>query len=358
MLVAGVLRGSKERILREWLQAVRGLPSARKLSEKALRDHVPDLLEVLADTLEQGCISGDGGSEVAQEHARQRHRQGFDLRQVVAEFQELRRILILRLCNTQPRPPIEPILLMHGLIDRAVSESVSRYALENDRVRDTFMGVLGHDLRTPLSAISLNAKRIWEMSNVTNDARIAPIASRITGSAFRMERMIADLLDFTRGQLGGGIKVEREPVDLLWLVRQVVEELALAHPGRSIHYAAVHGEHRGEWDPNRLAQAISNLVANAIQHGRDPIVIELSDHGEHVDITVRNAGEIDPAVRHSLFDPFKRGRGAYSGGLGLGLYIVCEIAKAHGGSVHVDSSNGHTALRLHLPRAVHAGLMG
>ena len=350
MLTAAVLREKKQTILRAWLDAVQSLPSAKGMPEPVLRDHVPELLDLLAETLERGCIAGDGGAHSAQAHARERHRQGFDLRQVVAEYQSLRRVLILHLCCTEPRPKIASIVLMHELIDCAVSESVSRYALENDRVRDTFVGVLGHDLRSPLSAIALNAKRIWNLKDVAPDGPVAQIASRIAASASRMERMISDLLDFTRGQLGGGIKIEREDVDLQTVVRQVVDELAVAHPTRSIQYLEARGDHRGQWDEDRLAQAISNLVANAIQHGRDPITVELSNHGEHINITVRNEGEIDPDVRRLLFDPFKRGRGAYGGGLGLGLYIVSEIARAHAGTIDVQSNDGCTTFRIALPR--------
>jgi len=135
-------------------------------------------------------------------------------------------------------------------------------------------------------------------------------------------------------------------------VSQTVSELCEAHMARDIRCLATEaeGDFRGNWDAERIGQLVSNLVGNAIQHGHDPIVVEAKDMGATVGIEVRSAGELDERVAHRLFEPFVSSRGGKRRGLGLGLYIVREVAKAHGGSVLVESGRGSTTFRVELPR--------
>jgi PAS domain S-box-containing protein len=219
-----------------------------------------------------------------------------------------------------------------------------------EEIRERFIGMLGHDLRTPLGTISMAADHMLRSGQLP--AQIHRSAVVIARAAERMARMIRDLLDLARGRLGGAIPISPAPSDAGEICRQVAEETEVLHPARSI---ALHceGDLEGRWDSDRLAQAIGNLVANAVTHGRDPIVVRARGEGDEVAVEVSNAGPPIPAhERPYLFDAFRRartGRGRASG-LGLGLYIVSEIVSAHGGAVSVRSDESGTTFVLRLPR--------
>ncbi|MFL5351539.1 ATP-binding protein [Archangium sp.] len=221
--------------------------------------------------------------------------------------------------------------------------------------REQFLGILGHDLRNPLQAISGNAALLLRYGGLSEPQRKA--VNRISISADRMARMIGDILDFTRTRLGGGYTLARTWVNVHDVLRQVVEELEVAHPQRRFELS-VSGTGWGEWDADRIAQAASNLVGNAVQYSPEDSAIRVvvRDEGEGVRVEVHNLGPPIPTERMPhIFDPFVRGRdGARSGGrsgLGLGLYITHEIVKAHGGSLQVRSTEAEgTCFWLNLPR--------
>jgi sigma-B regulation protein RsbU (phosphoserine phosphatase) len=154
-----------------------------------------------------------------------------------------------------------------------------------------------------------------------------------------MTQMIRDLLDFTRGHLGGGIPVEPAQADLAEICSRVVDETKAVHPQREIELST-RGDLSGLWDASRLEQVVSNLVSNAVHHGQDRILVEAVGEPIQVVLRVRNGGPpIPPTELPTLFEAFKgpRDRRATQG-LGLGLYIVKEIVRAHGGTVEVTSS--------------------
>jgi signal transduction histidine kinase len=174
-----------------------------------------------------------------------------------------------------------------------------------------------------------------------------------------MARMIGELLDFTRGRLGGGIPVEPHPGDLSTICREVMEELEASRPGARLHLQ-VDGHGYGEWDAGRLSQALSNLVGNALQYSPEgsPVRVTVDGHAWHeVVLTVHNEGPSIPAeLLPELFEPFRRGprarRDANESGLGLGLYIVRQIVLAHGGSLEAESrEQWGTTFTARLPRA-------
>src|SRR5262249_51624060 len=160
---------------------------------------------------------------------------------------------------------------LDAVIDVAIADSVERYATERDRARDTFVSILGHDLRNPLNAITMSASVLGRSDPL--DDRTLRIAAQITRSAKRMETIISDVLDFARGRLGSGIPVTRESCDLRPIVESAVAELVAAHHDRAIRFHAhlAPGDLHGMWDAARMGQAVSNLVGNAIVHGHDPI---------------------------------------------------------------------------------------
>lgn len=235
----------------------------------------------------------------------------------------------------------------------AVREWIGMMTDVNDRVlveeaRERFIGILGHDLRTPLSAVLTGAALLEQTQGPETVARAAAAIGR---SALRMERMIEDLLDFARGRLGGGIAIRREPIDLGRLLMEEAEEMRHAYPGREIRCDAS-GDLAGSWDPSRVEQMLSNLVGNAIQHGAGPVSVAALGEGDAVILRIHNqGGPIPDSVMKSLFEPFHGRARQDSDGLGLGLYIVSEIVRAHGGSLSVSSTEDEgTTFVVRLPR--------
>lgn len=224
---------------------------------------------------------------------------------------------------------------------------------ERERFRELFIGMLGHDLRNPLAAISTGLS-LLEMTGDTVDHRPRAVA-RMRNSAERMGRMIDQILDFTRLRSGGGIPVNRAPGDLHEICRAVVDEMQAAYPGREIDTRWI-GDARGSWDADRLSQVFSNLLGNALAYGdpQAPVRVLAHDDHDHVVVQVNNEGPpIPPDVLPLVFDPFRRAQQAKvkgTKGLGLGLYITRQIVIAHGGTIEVKSAAGATTFRLRMPR--------
>ncbi len=228
------------------------------------------------------------------------------------------------------------------------AEAAARQAAE---FGERLIGIVSHDLRNPLNAIQLSVTQL--LHSETMPAREQRAAVRISKSAERMKKMIAELLDFTRGRLGGGIPIQRVVGDLRLVVRQGVEELEAAWPERSVRLSLSPGQYEGEWDAGRLVQVVCNLGANALQYSPPDtaVTFELQATQEALVLEVHNAGSPIPreALPH-LFDPFRRAS-SEGGGLGLGLYIVEQVVKGHGGGIQVTSTaEAGTTFRVTLPR--------
>lgn len=227
---------------------------------------------------------------------------------------------------------------------------------EEAEFRERFIGILGHDLRNPLNAISLSARAMAQYGSLS--AMQQELGQRIEASAARMTKMIADILDLTRARRSGGIPLVLAATSLSSVCCQVVEELAAAYPERQIAYDD-EGSGWGVWDAERLAQVVSNLVGNALDHGGADVPVFVRSYsrgGELVALEVHNPGEPIPDDRlPTLFEPFQpadaSGQRRRRKGLGLGLYIVREIVHAHGGRVAVHSTEGEgTTFTVLLPR--------
>ncbi len=216
---------------------------------------------------------------------------------------------------------------------------------------ETFVGILGHDLRNPLGSISAAAQLL--MMRAKDDKLQAPLL-RIRKSTERMARMIEQILDFTRVRLGSGIPISPAPVDLEKLATHIIEELEASAPQRIT--LDTRGDTHGEWDSDRLAQVLSNLLGNAIEHGDPSQPIRLTIDGtspDGVQIEVWNGGAIPEDIQASLFDPFRHARtkSEKTRGLGLGLFIVERVIESHGGSVALSSSPEQgTRFMLRLPK--------
>jgi len=218
-------------------------------------------------------------------------------------------------------------------------------------LREQFIAVLGHDLRNPLASVRAG---VHLLGRQPAPDRAQMILAQMLGSVDRMANMIDNILDFARGRLGGGLTLQRRSVEIDIVLRQIVAELAIGHPGCAIDIAC--GCDRPiDCDPQRLSQLLSNLVGNALTHGAadTPIAVRCAIEGDQFMLSVSNAGdEIPLSARAQLFHPFSRGKaGGNREGLGLGLYIASEIAAAHGGDLTVSSSPSETRFTFRMPLA-------
>ena len=333
------------------------LPSAEGLTPPSLRDHVPAILDRLADAVDRGNHGPQPLEDLAAQHALVRFHEGYDLRQIVAEYRLLRCVIAELYhehgdLSPESRPKMKPLRVMHEAVDRAIGQAVDQYAVERDRVRDRFIAILGHDLRDPLNTILFTANA--QLSNLSEgDSGTVTAAARTRTAAERMDRMIRDLLDFARGRLGGGFTIVPTRFDARTLIAHAVQDIAHVNPDRDVRCAAERatGDFDVNWDNDRIAQVVANLVGNALTHGQDPVIIQVADKGDEISIEVSNRGEIPSDVLPRLFDPFVETPTTGRHGLGLGLYIVQQIAQAHGGKVQGESSNGMTTMKVTLPRA-------
>lgn len=345
------------------------LPAASHLDSAALRDHMPMILaavardlrstqtaeEQLAKSLGKQARPHGAPETAAQTHALLRAKAGFDIEQLVAEYRALR-ASVLRLWfegGKADGPEIQVDLVrFNEAIDQAVAESVAYFTAEMDRWRHVFLGVLGHDLRGPLNAILLTAEIL---SKMTTDAPLSRHTVRLIQSGKRMKTLLDDLLDFSRASLGLGLGLHLATVDLATICTEEVELLRSALPDVKISFRS-EGETLGSFDGSRVREAVGNLVTNAARYGTPGAVINVALIGNvnNVRLSVSNAGvPIPKEDLHALFEPLRRGRPLDEmtdrANLGLGLFIVREIAKAHGGEIQVESAAGTTVFTMVLP---------
>jgi signal transduction histidine kinase len=220
--------------------------------------------------------------------------------------------------------------------------------------RERMMGILGHDLRNPLNAITMSIEILLRRAGRSPEDH--QHLARVRRAADRMEEMIETLLDFTRLRFGA-FPLSFGPADLGKIAASVVDEMRSGRPDRQIELH-VRGEPRGSWDPARISQAVTNVVGNALAYGQPgtAVTVEVVANDREAILTVNNRGDTIPASFLSvIFEPFRRQVGDHDRsphGLGLGLYIVQQIVHAHGGNIHVESTaeNG-TTFTMRLPCA-------
>lgn len=366
---------SREPILAEWEAFARTCtPAASAMDIVALRDHAGEMLDVIARDLlvpqnatEQRAKSlGDaapprGGPTAAEEHGAGRAESGFTIEQMVAEYRALR-ASVIRLWTLSRGglavDDLRDLTRFNEAIDQALAESVTRYTRQLNDSKEMFLAILGHDLRTPLSAVLTSALFMLDTGELREPH--LTLTARIASSARRMDHMVGALLDFTRSRLGGGIPIHRASMNMGRAVHDAVDEIAAAYPSRTIEVDA-RGEQEGNWDCARISQVLSNLVINALEHGSDGAVVTVTTRGddEAITISVHNHGPaIPPSRLNGIFSPMKPRSAAQrgssvgpSGNLGLGLFIAERIVTAHEGTIQVDSDPTRgTTFTVCLPR--------
>lgn len=363
-----------EAILVEWEAfAATLLPAARGLDSEALRDHAHQILVAVAKDLETPQTRDEqtekskgnaprihGAPETAaQTHAVLRARGGFDINQLVAEYRALRSSVLRLWMDAAPLGElgVEDMIRFNEAIDQAIAESVDFFHAAVERYRNLLLGMLGHDMRNPLNAIIMTSSHL---ASLNAGETVTRAAARLIRSGASMQALLDDLTDFNRTNLGLGLNVIPSDVDMARVAADELDLLRAAHPHRRIDLA-ISGDSRGRWDGARVQQMLRNLVSNAIVHGEADRPVHVAIDGESPDVCVEvsNTGHIDASELAELFRPLKRGKGgvereAWQSGLGLGLFIVKEIAKAHGGSVEARSEGEETTFAVRLPRETRA----
>lgn len=359
MKLATFIHTNHNQIIQEWEKFASTLIPALPL--KLLRDHAEELLRAIVSDMqmtqserEQTAKSKGKGSahkmrESGMWHASHRLETGFTLDQLVSEYRFLR-ASVLHQWQSVKGDDKEGVTRFNESIDEALMEAVKEYSDVTTKHRNELLGILGHDLRNPLGAIIMGAN-VLTNSETMNDKEIR-IATRIVNSGKRIHRMIDYLLDLTRIQQGKRLPLTTTMTDMEMVCRLVIAELALNYPNRDITFLA-EGNLHGRWDSDRLAQVISNLVANALQHSKDEVKVKALEEEDHsVTVEVHNSGNpIPPKLMETMFERMITDDTALSSGLGLGLYIAREIVEAHKGCITVDSSHETgTTFMVRLPR--------
>jgi len=359
MRLADFILKEMETIIEAWIDFARtvDVPLA-PLGQGELRDHAEGILRTVAldmqspQTSQQQFDKSRGHGPVTPEdaysktHAVMRHISGFTLEQMVSEYRALRSS-VLRLWLIQEyfgaSHELDDMVRFNEAIDQALVESIAAYEQSVEVTRKMVLGVLGHDLRTPLGAALLGAQMLRRKSTTDREIKIT---DQIISSVERANQMVESLLDLARVNLGGGIPIQKAAGDLRAVCAALVAELRSRYPqSRIVHHDA--GELLGDFDPVRMGQVFSNLIGNAVQHGdpQHPITVRLERAGSRARFSVHNQGKPIPAdAMPHLFSPQGRytrhapGHQVMSGGLGLGLFIANEIVTGHGGVIEVQST--------------------
>lgn len=350
-------------------------PSARHLSSMELRDHAKvvllaiaaDMALPLSESERQDKAESVGEDTTfsrikgtSQMHAQHRFQQGFTLTQMVSEYRAMRASVIRRWTaqlDDIDADRLQQLTRFGEAVDEGLTVAIAWYSRHLEDSRNLLIGVLAHDLRSPLGAVRMSAEYLLRVDELPDTARRA--ATRIAASSIRIAGYVKDLLDFTQTLLGAGLPIVRAPVDLAALCEDVVDELRAAYPAAQVNLKLL-GQSAGPWDAARLSQALSNLAINAIIHGdpERPVTVTFAPDAAQVSIDVHNEGPPIAAQDLAiLFQPLMQARPpdrreGGSSGLGLGLYIAHEIAVAHGGRIDVTSSaEAGTTFKVVLPVA-------
>jgi signal transduction histidine kinase len=383
MHLSDFISENMESIVQAWEDFARTIePPALSMDRTALRDHASAMLRVIAKDLTAGQTAleqsekskghglRDNDDTAAESHADARLLSGYTIEQIVSEFRALRASVLRLWSNSaEKRQDVDPldVIRFNEAIDQALAESVGRYARAVKKSQNLFLSILGHDLCDPLEHTIMGASLI--MSTTYIASKHHEIAAQIFNNGQRMQKVVNNLLDFTRTQLGLALPIKVKKTDIVNICLGAVEELRRNYPERSIEFNAK-GNREGVWDEARIAQVFSNLIGNALQHGAqaEPVTVHLDCESDEIIARIKNKGApIDREKMQSIFEPLVRFTEKDSIGhanetsLGIGLYITREIVQAHKGIIQVESSNGEgTTFTVRLPRtaAAEAGSSG
>ena len=374
MRLSAFIRENIEVILQEWEDFAETLHPLVGSNRQKLRDHAQQMLVVICADLDtdqddqesieksKGNAPAEANDTAAESHAADRLESGLSIEELMAEYRAMR-ASVLRLWQNRVKGAdelaVQDMLRFNQAIDQSLTESIARYSQLTRDTQNVFLAILGHDVRNPLGAISMGAQVL--LLDATLSSKQRKIAERITTSTRRVNDIVSDLIDFSTSNLGGGMPIKPAPMDFGPQCTHIVEEIRAFHPEHHIKLELA-GDLNVTWDRVRINQALSNLVANATQHGAKDQPIRVSVQGfDAITLTIQNMGEpMAPSHLRTLFDPAKRiavrsasARAADDADhLGLGLYITRDIINAHGGAITVSSTlTEGTTFTVTLPRA-------
>ena len=391
MRLASFIRANTSQIACEWERFARTLvPPADSMSALALRDHIQEILDFISQDIEATQSDADQVKKskgkqgrkktpsAAETHGSLRHADGFNMDQMVSEYRALR-ASVIHLWDMQltkiTKKDMRDLTRFNEAIDQALTESIAEYSKKLDDSRSLFLGILGHDLRSPLATMKMaaqlargsttkvSAQLAWSLGAEYPDELQTALMSQITNCSDRALALVDYLLDLTQTRLGSGIPIIRATMDMGAVSRLLVDETRTSHPDRAFSLKIL-GNTEGDWDKPRITQVVSNLLGNAIQYGftDSPITITVTGRETEVILSVHNEGKpIPPASLKTIFESLIRAEEdenlPASKNLGLGLYITKEIVEAHRGTIDVTSSEREgTEFTIRIPRSHHAVL--
>lgn len=358
-----------DRILRQWEDFARSLATGRELSIAALRDDAEQMLRFVAADMEtvqtrqqevakaegHGPSLPFGESSAAHEHGVARAVDRFSLIELISEYRALRASVTRMWIEAVPvtAESVAQLIRFNEAIDQVLAEGVAKFTERLDHDAQLFTASISHDLANPVNAVKMSADWLSRSRNLTDAER--ETVARIGRASLRLSGLLIDLRDFTRARLGGLVLLDLESCDVSAIVHTTVDELRAIYPNARIVVRS-DAELTARVDTKRFAQLVSNLVANAIQHGTPgtDIGVHAVRDGSSLSLRVSNAGRPIPAERLStLFDPLRREPVREDDArLGLGLYIAKQIAVAHGGTIDVESTKATgTQFTVRLPIA-------
>ncbi len=378
--LADFIHENTNHIVQEWEAFARTLKATNNhMTPLALRDHIYELLAFIVSDIQspqtrqeqiqksQGEKARTSTPTAAETHAALRLAGGFDIDQMVSEYRALRASVIKLWSKANPimnSTDILDLTRFNESVDQELAESVSHYTEKVNYSKDLFMGILSHDLATPLNVIAMSAQLMLNIGALNKqqmlDNRQTMLVTQIRESTSRITKIITDLLDVTRARFGAGLPVVLAPMDMGLVAQQLVDEMRVAHPTRTI-LLEVLGDTKGDWDKARIGQVFSNLIGNAVQYSfkDSPIDVAVKDNAEEVVLSVHNQGIPVPAEKlKTIFDALSRasidqGDHPVAVNLGLGLYITNDIVVSHGGTIDVTSSEKDgTTFTAKFPRVV------
>ena len=322
MGLSAFIRENIEAILNEWQEFAASIPSAKEMNRGELRNDAQEILLAIAraidnsQSLEQQSQKSKGQQHrldtfdtAAESHGLARFASGFDIKEMVSEYRALRGSVVRLWVARAPDAAtgtLDELTRFNEGIDQALTESVVRFSDQVDESRQLYMGVLGHDLRTPLQVI-VHSTTYLNRSELQEKQQKA--VALIERSARQVTQMVEDLLDVTRTRFGAVLPVNPQPMDASTVLHAVSIEFNALHPTRDLRLE-VEGELKGIWDAGRLHQMLSNLVRNAFQHGDSSTRVTVRAFAESHSVTfsVHNFGEpIPPALLPHVFEPLNVG---------------------------------------------------
>ena len=373
MKLSSYINDNSEQILTAWDSFAKTLlPAAAGMTHQSLRDHAKQMLLAIAADIDTPQSETEGvekslgnspnefPSSAASIHGTLREDSGFTLVQLTAEFRALR-ASVLRLWLAEitvfDKQVTEDIVRFNEAVDQALAESAVTFSDRASETRDRFLAILGHDLRTPLSAISMAGQLLTRLPN--DASRNVVTGQRLGRSAAMMTAMVNDLLEYSRTQLGGKMPLTPRYCDMGEIAQAAIHDARLANP-ECVFDLELEGNLAGEFDTVRMQQVIMNLLANAAQYRQAGTAVHAALHGDHdfVSISIANQGKsIPPESLKTIFsamvqlpvDDDSPGRPTTS--MGLGLFVAREITLAHGGTIDVTSTTSRgTVFAMKLPK--------